>query len=137
MSTDVRPAIQTATEYAELAQGIAAMRDRFHTCNSEIATNGRSADVIAAAMSAHLAATMASRLPTAAQTIWRERVLRPLKADASKPLLPRAVGSIRSWPLKRVTDLHAALTEIEAILADAENDALNELIYAEISRAYS
>ncbi len=62
---------------------------------------------------------------------------RPLKADGKTPLKPAAISLVRSWPLSRVNGLLTALSEIETLLAAAENDARNEVIYAEISRAYS
>jgi hypothetical protein len=54
-----------------------------------------------------------------------------------KPLKPTAISLVRSWPSSRVHGLLTALSEIEVLLAEAENDARNEVIYAEISRAYS
>ena len=76
-------------------------------------------------------------LPPAAQPLWSDRVARPLKADAAKPLPQRAIHSFRSWPSSRVNGLQTTLAEIEAILVDIENEALHEAIYVEISRAYS
>lgn len=114
-----------------------ARRERFTACIGAIADGGRTADATAAALAAHLAATTAAELPLAAQPIWHDRIVRPLKADAAKPLPARAIAAIRSWPSARVGELAHALALIEAILLDAENEAHNEVIYAEISRAYS
>jgi hypothetical protein len=114
-----------------------ALRQRFTAFATDIAAGDRSADVVAAAIARHLAATTTGKLPPAAELVWRERLARPLKADATKPLPPRAIAAMRSWPSSRIEDLVQALSEIEAILVDAENEAHNEVIYAEISRAYS
>ena len=114
-----------------------ALRECFTACLRAMAENGDGADAIAAAIVAHLATITAARLPLAAQLIWREKVARPLKADAAKPLPQRSVAAIRSWPSARIRDLRAALGDIESLLVDAENDALHEAIYADISRHYS
>ena len=122
-------------EFAELAQSIATTRARFQAVID--AGAGLDADAIAQAMARELAILVPSSLPLAAEMIWRDRIARALKSDANKPLTPRAIGLLRSWPSGRLGDLVKALCEIEAILAEAENDARNEVIYAEISRAYS
>lgn len=96
-----------------------------------------SAEAVASAMRRHLAKITVTSLPEAAQLIWRERVARPLKANAEKPLTERAIASIRSWPSQRVAELQAAFTEIEAILEGHENELAHEVIYTEISRTYS
>lgn len=114
-----------------------ALRERFSTCLHAIADRGGNADAVAAAVAAHLATITTAQLPVTAQLIWQERIVRALKADAGKPLPQRAMASIRSWPSARVGELQAALAELEAILIAAENDALHEVIYAEISRHYS
>jgi len=129
--------VTTASEHAELADRMAVLRGRFQTCLGELHVQGGTADALSAAMLRTLAAVRPAELPLAARTIWRERVARPLKADGMKPLPPKAFGLVRSWPTSRVNNLLTALSEIEALLAEAENDARNEVIYAEISRAYS
>ena len=116
---------------------LAKLRQQFTVCCAEIAANSRGAEAVAAAVASHLAAVTIAKLPPAAQSIWSNRVARPLKADAAKPLGALAIGSIRSWPASRADDLTAALAEIEAVLVDVENEALHEAIYVEISRAYS
>jgi hypothetical protein len=125
------------TEHEMLAESLGALRATLVACREDAAANGNDADALAASMALHLGTVKAAELPPAAQVIWIERVLRPLKADASKPLPARAFAAIRSWPAVRVAQLVAALAEIEAIVVDAENDALHEVIYAEISRTYS
>lgn len=95
------------------------------------------AEAVAAAMQRHLAKITVKSLPEAAQLIWRERVARPLKASAEKPLTERAISGMRSWPSQRAAELQAALAEIEAILEAHENELAHEVIYAEISRTYS
>lgn len=116
---------------------LARTRQQFSDCCNEIAKQERNADTVAAAVAKHVAMTTTAVLPPSAQAIWIERVARPLRADATKALSERATGAIRSWPSARIGDLVTALTEIEAILVDTENDALHEAIYVEISRAYS
>jgi hypothetical protein len=114
-----------------------ALRQRFSTCLARVAAAGGGADAAADAVTAYLATTPVAEMPLAAQAIWGDRVARPLKASNARPLQPKAVATIRSWPSSRVADLIQALREIETILAGAETDAMNEAIYAEISRAYS
>ena len=129
--------ITTASEHAELADRMAMLRGRFQACLDELHGQGGTADALSAAMLRTLATVRPDELPLAAQTIWRERVARPLRADGKTPLKPAAISLVRSWPLSRVNNLLTALSEIETLLATAENDARNEVIYAEISRAYS
>ena len=114
-----------------------ALRQRFSACCMAIGDTAQSADAVAEVMARHLAETLSSELPAAAQVIWHDRIVRPLKADATKPLGPRALGMIRSWPSARASDLARALIDIEAILVDYENEVHHEVIYAEISRTYS
>ena len=116
---------------------LAKLRQQFTDCCAKMAANERSTEAVAAAIALHLAAVTRANLPPAALPIWTDRIARPLKADAAKPLTPRALGSIRSWPSSRAMDLASAIAEIEAILVDVENEALHEAIYVEISRAYS
>lgn len=125
------------TEHEMLAESLGALRATLAACREEAAEKDNTADALSASMGSHLAALRAADLPLAAQVIWIDRVVRPLKADASKPLPVRAFAAIRSWPAARVARLVATLAEIEAIVVDAENDALHEIIYAEISRTYS
>lgn len=114
-----------------------AVRQRFSSCRAAIAGNEHRADAVASAVARHLAATVAADLPPAAQLIWQARIARPLKSDPAKPLPERAIASLRSWPSARIGDLVAALAEIEGLLIEAENEVHHEIIYAEISRAYS
>ena len=125
------------TEHELLAESLGALRATLAACREEAAAKGNTADVLSASMSRHLGALKAADLPLAAQVIWIDRVVRPLKADAAKALPARAFAAIRSWPAARVARLVGVLAEIEGIVVDAENDALHEVIYAEISRTYS
>ncbi len=127
----------TTTEYADLADRVAVTRSRFAGCVADIAASDRRPDAIATAILAHLASVTASALPPAAQTLWSDRIARPLKTDPAKPLPARAVRGIASWPGARIAGLVDALAEIEAILVETENEARNEVFYAEFSRAYS
>lgn len=114
-----------------------ALHRRFTACCGEIAETGASVDAIAAAVAAHLEATTIADLPPLARPVWIERVARALKSDPAKPLARRSIAGIRSWPLQRALNLHAALVEIQAIIVEAVNEAHHEAIYTEISRAYS
>jgi hypothetical protein len=116
---------------------LAGIRQRFTDCSRDLAENNNDPDAAAKAVAMHLGAITSRSLPPAAQTIWADRVARPLKSDAAKPLAERAVGAIRASPSRRIAELAAALAEIEAILVETENEALHEAIYAEISRTYS
>lgn len=127
----------TTTEYADLADRVAATRACFAAAIADVTSQGAHPDIVSRAFATHLAAVTAAGLPPAASTIWRDRIARPLKADGSKALPQRALKGIASWPGARIAGLAEALNEIEAILLDAENEARNEVIYAEISRAYS
>lgn len=130
----------TVVDFAFLEQQLVtarALRQRFTAACAAIVEGGVAADVAAEAITQHLATTKAADLPLAAQTIWQAKIVRPLKADAAKPLPPRAIASLRSWPSARIGELQAALAEIEKILTDAENEVHHEVIYAEISKAYS
>lgn len=130
----------TVVDFAFLEQQLAAaraLRQRFTSACGVIADGGASADAAAEAIMQHLATIKAADLPLAAQTIWQAKIVRPLKTDASKPLGTRNIAALRSWPSARVAELQAALAEIEAILTNAENEVHHEVIYAEISKAYS
>lgn len=130
----------TVVDHALLDAQLAAaraLRQRFTSALVVITDGGATADAGADALAKHLATTKSSDLPLAAQTIWAAKVVRPLKADASKPLPARAIAALRSWPSARVAELQTALAEIEKLLTDAENEVHHEVIYAEISKAYS
>jgi len=129
--------IKVQTEHELLAESLGALRAKLVACREASAACSNSADAVSGAMAEHLSELRAGDLPLAAQVLWIDRVVRPLKADATKPLPPRAIAALRSWPAARVARLIAVLAEIEAIVVDAENDALHEVIYAEISRTYS
>ena len=94
------------------------------------------ADRVAEAFGRHVGSTTLATLPETAHIAWRE-IARLLKADATKPLPARAVATIAAWPAARIATLVEHVRTIHAALVQAENDALNEAIYAEISRAYS
>ena len=125
------------TEQEQLAEQFGVIRARLEACRAAAAAQGNDPDALAAAISQHLATLDPVELPPAAQVIWTERIARPLKADVAKPLPARAVASIRSWPSARVSQIVEALSDLEALVIDAENDAMHEVIYAEISRTYS
>ena len=114
-----------------------AIRQRFSACCRDMTERKMDSDTIANALAEHLSDVTAGQLPPAAQFVWLERIVRPFKATAAKPISQRAISGIRSWPSARIADLISAIEDIERLLIDAENDARNEIIYAEISRAYS
>ncbi|MDX2157925.1 MAG: hypothetical protein SFW09_15610 [Hyphomicrobiaceae bacterium] len=125
------------TEHELLAESLGALRAKLEAARGAASAHGNTAEALASALSTHLAAVNPTELPLPAQVIWIDRVVRPLKADGSKPLPARSFAAIRSWPASRVAQLAASLAEIEAIVAEAHNDAEHEVIYAEISRTYS
>lgn len=137
MTTGLPRPITGWSEHEELAERLAELRGRFEACHAEIEAGGGTADAASGAMARHLATVRPNDFPLAAETIWLERIVRPLKGQKNRPLSPAAIGMIRSWPSTRVADLVGALAAITAVLADAENDARNEVIYAQISHAYS
>ncbi len=104
---------------------------------SSLEKQGCNGEAIAVALAAHLAPLTVAALPEAAKPVWREKVARRLKAAPDKPISEQTIAAIRSWPLARCAELAASLTELEAILANAETDAHNETIYAVISHEYS
>ncbi len=114
-----------------------ALRKRFASCCADFAGRDADAEAVSSAMARHLGTITAASLPEAAQLVWRERVARPLKANAEKALTERSIAGIRSWPSQRVAELQTALIEIENILEGHENELAHEVIYAEISRTYS
>lgn len=134
--------MKTLTQAGILAEAHAlarARRERMSACVTEIKAAGEppDADVVAAAIARHLDKLKPGELPPTANALWHERIARPLKSDPARPLTQRAVASIRSWPSVRIMELVAAFLELERLLTEAENDAHNEVIFAEISRAYS
>ena len=94
------------------------------------------ADRVAAAFVHHLGGVTLAGLPEPAHFAWRD-IARLLKCDPAKSLPPRAIATIAAWPAARIATLVAHMRTVHAALCQAENDALNEAIYAEISRAYS
>jgi hypothetical protein len=113
------------------------LREQFVTCCEEISETGADPDALSAAIATHLGDVSLEVLPPAAHFVWQERVARPLKADAEKPLTERAINGIRSWPSARASDLYEALRELDKIIEDAVNEAHHVAIYVEISRTYS
>ena len=73
--------LDTASLPEELAKA-AALRQRFTACCTEIADAGSTAEAVSCAMDRYLAETLGFELPAAAQVIWHDRIVRPLKADA-------------------------------------------------------
>jgi hypothetical protein len=116
---------------------LARTRRQFAECCAEMTAALGDPDAAARAIGTHLGSVSNRVLPPAAQTIWSDRVARPLKTDAAKVLPQRAVAAIRALPARRIAELATALSEITAILVETENEALHEVIYAEISRTYS
>lgn len=122
---------------AEVHAAARVRREHVSACLAEINAAGASAEAVSGALARHLARTKPADLPEAARALWLEKIARPLKCGAGQPLTPRALAAIRSWPSARIEDLVAALGNFERLLLEAENDAHNEVFYAEISRAYS
>ena len=129
--------MKVQTEHEMLAERLGVLRGKLIAARETAEARESTAEALASALSEHLADVQAADLPLAAQVVWVDRIVRPLKADPAKPVPPRAFASIRSWPSARVAQLVATLAEIEAIVEEAFNDAEHEVIYAEISRTYS
>lgn len=133
----MRPIIWTMPMDLEDRERLARTRQRFTDFADLIGDAGGAADAVARSFGRVLAGIALADLPPPAQLQWAERIARPLKTDAMRPIPERAVGAIRSWPSARIADLVAAVAEIETVLVDTENEALNVAIYVEISRTYS
>jgi hypothetical protein len=134
--TSPLPAAVAERLHAEL-EAVRSVRHNIRACLDAIADTDGNGGAIAAAVAAYLAQLTAAGLPDAVKPFWREQVARRLKADPDKPIPERVIAALRSWPLARGAGLIAALTELEALMADAETDAHNETIYAVISHEYS
>jgi hypothetical protein len=120
-----------------LADAMGRMAKRLAACREAAIGQSGSVDAFAAAAVEHLADLDPSTLPLAAQTIWTDKVARPLRADPTKPLSEQDLSGLRSWPSARLKQLVRALGKIERFVKDAEIDARNEIIRATISREYS
>ncbi|MFV0297555.1 MAG: hypothetical protein ACK5JT_15680 [Hyphomicrobiaceae bacterium] len=110
---------------------------RFSVCREKMRNAGRDVDKVVKVFTKHLRRITTNVLPPPAQVVWAEHIARPLKADPAKPLPERAVAGMRSWPAARIAELAQTVSEIDAVLEIAENEAHHEAIYVEISRAYS
>ncbi|MEZ5817344.1 MAG: hypothetical protein R3D44_09700 [Hyphomicrobiaceae bacterium] len=130
MSTD-------KSEHELLAEALGRLGTRLSACCADAGREMSSADAMASALSRHITGLKPNELPTAARTIWADRVARPLKASAHKPLSQRSIAMVRSWPSARVEQLAAALAAIAEAVEEAEIDARNEIVRAAISREYS
>ncbi len=116
---------------------LAEVHRRFSQCCASLRECDSDIDAAAKALAQHLGQISTRNLPPPAQVLWADRVARPLKVDPAKPLPQRALTGMRSWPAARMTELLEALTEIDEVLEEAENEADHEAIYVEISRTYS
>lgn len=125
------------SEHELRAEAMGRLRKRLAACREAALDPSAGAEAIAAAAATHLSDIDPSGLPLAAQTIWTDKIARPLRADPAKPLPEPAVAGLRSWPAARLQQLVRALEELERIVTDTEIDARNEIIRATISREYS
>ena len=94
-----------------------------------------SADLIAEALSRHFGAIVLDQIAAVAQPAWREIAL-ILKADATKPLPPRAIAATASWPKDRIGKLIDAIRRLAAILDQIENDRLDDEVRDSMRRHY-
>lgn len=124
------------TEHELLAETLGRIVERLAACRAA-AAQASGVDAFATAAAEHLAQFDPGELPLAAQTIWADRVARPLRADPTQPLPEQNIAALRSWPTARLRQLVRALGEIEHIARETEIDARNEIIRATISREYS
>ena len=125
------------SEHELLAEAMGRMAARLAACRAAVSDRSGGVDTVASAAAEHLVHVNPTELPLAAQTIWTDRVARPLRVDATKPLSDQSVAALRSWPAARLQQLVRALGEIERFVKEAEIDARNEIIRATISREYS
>ncbi|MGD9805049.1 MAG: hypothetical protein AB7E81_22385 [Hyphomicrobiaceae bacterium] len=125
------------SEHELLAEAMSRLGKRFAACRKAAGRRSDSVDAFASAAATQLVDLDPGQLPVAAHTIWTDKVARPLKADAAKPLSPPNIAALRSWPAARLRQLIRALAEIEQIVRETEIDARNEIVRATISREYS
>ncbi|MGE0765140.1 MAG: hypothetical protein AB7L90_01630 [Hyphomicrobiaceae bacterium] len=125
------------SEYELRADAMGRIGARLAACRKAATRRTGGVDDFAAAAARELADLDPGTLPLAAQTIWTDKVARPLRADPAKPLSETDVAGLRSWPSARLRQLVRALREIERIVKEDEIDARNEIIRATISREYS
>jgi hypothetical protein len=125
------------SEHELLADAMSAIVKRLAACRKAAFGSAGSVDAFADAAAEHLADLDPGMLPLPAQTIWTDKVARPLRADPTKPLSEPDLSGLRSWPSARLKQLVRALGKIEKVVKDAEIDARNEIIRATISREYS
>jgi len=128
---------ETKSEHELLAEAMGRMAERLAACRTTADDRSGVVDAFASAAAGHLVHINPTELPLAAQTIWTDRIARPLRADPAKPLSEQSVAALRSWPAARLQQLVQAIGEIERFVREAEIDARNEIIRATISREYS
>jgi hypothetical protein len=92
-------------------------------------------DVVASALSTHLANLTTENLPPAAHDAWR-KIAQLLRAPADRPISDNAALAVRSWPQKRIADLIGLLRDLQAILATVENHRIEDEIRDSIRRHY-
>jgi len=93
------------------------------------------ADMVAAAVAAHLAAITVKALPAAAQPHWRD-LARLLKSPPDKPLPEKSIAAICSWPAARVDEFLTHIRQTRDILEKLENERLEDEIRDNIRRHY-
>ena len=125
------------SEHELLADAMNRIAKRLGACREAASVQSGSVDAFAAAAAEHLADLDPGVLPLPAQTIWTDKVARPLRVDPTKPLSEQDLSGLRSWPSARLKQLVRALGKIEQFVKDAEIEARNEIIRATISREYS
>lgn len=91
---------------------------------------------IADAFARHLSGINSAKLPKAAQPVWTALVTHLLKSTVDRPLPPRAMAAIASWPMARIGELIGAVRKIEAEIAREANDRLADETNERVSRAY-
>ncbi len=104
------------TEHELLADAMHRIAARLAACRTVGLQQPRGVDAFASAAAEHLADIVPDELPLAARTVWADRIARPLKADAAKPLTEQGLAPLRSWPAARLQQFSRALAEIERIV---------------------
>ena len=92
-------------------------------------------DRVAEALVQHLGSMSLAGLPPASHTAWREMAAL-LKVDATKPLPPRAIAAIASWPKDRIAKLLEAARRLVGVLEQIENDRLEDEVRDKMRRHY-
>jgi hypothetical protein len=102
---------------------------------SDVGERSDETGLLADAVARHLGAIVADGLPPAARPHWHE-VARLLRSDAGRPLPPRAVAAIRSWPTARAAELISHVRQLHTVLDRLANEAWEDEIRDKVRHSY-